>query len=70
MIDAMGRIRSLDLKKKPSISETIDWAKALIALQVESLSREAVLATLNVICKYREDHAHVRSEVNQVMNFG
>jgi hypothetical protein len=55
MITAMGRIRELDLKKKPSISETIDWANALISLQVETLSRDAVLSTLNVICKYRED---------------
>ena len=59
----------LDLKKIPSISETIDWAKALIHLQVESLSREAVLSTLNVICKYREDTECVRREVDQVVNF-
>jgi hypothetical protein len=65
----MARIRRLDLKKKPSISETLDWARALISLQLESLSREAVLATLNVICKYREDAERVRSEVDQVVNF-
>ena len=70
MISAMGRIRTLDLKKKPSISETIDWANALIALQVERLSREAVLATLNVICKYRRDHELVGREVDRVVNSG
>jgi len=69
MITAMERIRRLDLKKKPSISETLDWARALISLQLESLSREAVLATLNVICKYREDAERVRREVDQVVNF-
>jgi len=69
MIIAMERIRRLDLKKKPSISETLDWARALISLQLESLSREAVLATLNVICKYREDAERVRREVDQVVNF-
>jgi len=69
MIAAMARIRRLDLKKKPSISETLDWARALISLQLESLSREAVLATLNVICKYREDAERVRRAVDQVVNF-
>jgi len=69
MITAMERIRRLDLKKKPSISETLDWARALINLQLESLSPEAVIATLNVICKYREDAARVRREVDQVVNF-
>ncbi len=68
MVAAMGRIRALDLKKKPSISETLDWAQALISLQMEELSREAVLATLNVICKYREDAASVRREVDRVVN--
>lgn len=70
MIAAMGRIRQLDLKKKPSISETLDWARALISLQMETLSREAVLSTLGVICKYREDTECVRREVEQVLNFG
>jgi MoxR-like ATPase len=69
MITAMERIRRLDLKKKPSISETLDWGRALISLQLESLSQEAVIATLNVICKYREDAEQVRREVDQVVNF-
>jgi MoxR-like ATPase len=68
MVAAMVRIRRLDLKKKPSIAETLDWARSLISLQLEDLSREAVLATLNVICKYREDADRVRREVDQVVN--
>ncbi len=68
MVDAMGRIRQLELKKRPSISETLDWAQALLSLQMEDLSREAVLATLNVICKYREDAARVRRDVDRVVN--
>jgi len=70
MVLAMERIRRLDLKKKPSISETIDWAHALINLRMESLSKEAVLSTLNVICKYREDKERVQQNVDQVVNFG
>jgi MoxR-like ATPase len=70
MVAALGRIRALDLKKKPSISEALDWAQALVSLQVESLSREALLATLNVICKYREDARRVREEVARVVQAG
>jgi MoxR-like ATPase len=69
MVDAMTRIRRLDLKKTPSISETLDWAHALIALQVETLSPQAVTDTLNVICKHREDARQVRNQVKQVANF-
>jgi MoxR-like ATPase len=69
MIAAMARIRRLDLKKRPSISETLDWAGALISLQIETLTPEAVMATLNVICKYREDAEQVRREIDQVVNF-
>ncbi len=48
-------IRNLDLKKAPSVSETIDWARTLIALSVEDVD-EAVLAdTLHVLLKYQTD---------------
>jgi MoxR-like ATPase len=48
-------IRNLDLKKAPSVSETIDWARTLIALSVEDVD-EAVLAdTLHVLLKYQAD---------------
>ncbi len=67
MVAAMERIRKLDLKKKPSISETLDWAQALLSLQMEELSREAVLAALNVICKHREDAERVRRDVDRVV---
>ena len=69
MVDAMTRIRQLDLKKIPSISETLDWAHALVALQVETLSPRVVADTLNVICKHREDARQVRDQAKQVANF-
>lgn len=69
MVTAMARIRRLDLKKSPSISETLDWAHALIALQVETLSPQAVTETLNVICKHKEDARRVRDQARQVANF-
>ena len=66
MIAAMGRIRRLELKKKPSISETLDWARSLIALQLDTLSPEVVEATLGVICKHREDALRVAEESKTV----
>ncbi len=68
MVQAMACIRELDLKKKPSLSETLDWAQALISLQIDYISREALLATLNVICKYREDVEQVNRNVDKVLN--
>ena len=68
LIDAIGKIRDLDLKKKPCISETLDWAQSLITLQVEDLSPEIVSDTLNVICKYRVDVEQVREKLGKLVN--
>ena len=48
-------IRSLDLKKAPSVSETIDWARTLIALSVEDVDEEVLGDTLHVLLKYQGD---------------
>ena len=66
LVDAIGRIRALDLKKKPAISETLDWAHSLLALQVEDLSPEVLRATLNVVCKYRSDVQRVAEKADKV----
>jgi hypothetical protein len=68
LIDTIRKIRELDLKKKPCISETLDWAHSLIALQVEDLSPEVVTDTLNVICKYRTDVEQVKAKIEKLMN--
>jgi MoxR-like ATPase len=68
LIDAIGKIRDLDLKKKPCISETLDWAQSLITLQVEDLSPEVVSDTLNVICKYRADVEQVKEKLEELIN--
>jgi MoxR-like ATPase len=67
LVDAIRRIRQLDLKKKPAISETLDWAQALITLQAEDLSPEIVTDTLNVILKYRSDVEQVRDRLPTVL---
>ncbi len=68
LIDTIRKIRDLDLKKKPAISETLDWAQSLIALKVEDLSPEVVTQTLNVICKYRADTDQVKNTIEKIMN--
>ena len=66
IIASIRAIRSIDLKKKPAISETLDWAQALMALQVEDLSREVILNTLNVIVKHRSDADMVKTHIAQI----
>jgi len=66
LVDAIRGIRRLDLKKKPCISETLDWAQSLIALQVEDLSAQVLDQTLNVICKYRSDTEKVRQKLKTI----
>ena len=67
LVDTIRKIRDLDLKKKPCISETLDWAQSLLALQVEDLSPEIVADTLNVICKYRADLGQVAEKMEKIM---
>ena len=59
LADQIARIvrslRSLDLKKHPSISETIDWARTLVLLGIESVDAETAQATLHILLKYRSD---------------
>jgi MoxR-like ATPase len=60
IVTAINRVRTLDLRKRPSAGETIDWARALRALGVNELNREVVHATAGVIAKYAADEALVR----------
>lgn len=49
------KVRTANVRKPPSISETLDWALALVVLNAKSLSRDVLVATLNVLLKDRED---------------
>ncbi|MEC9466984.1 MAG: MoxR family ATPase [Actinomycetota bacterium] len=48
-------IRQLDLKKNPSVSETLDWARTLVLLGVDQITAETATETANVLLKYRTD---------------
>jgi MoxR-like ATPase len=67
LVDSIRRIRLLDLKKSPSISETLDWAQSLLALQISELTPEVISETLNVICKYQIDLEKVRKNINKII---
>ena len=59
-------IRALDLKKAPSISETIDWARTLLHLGVEKVTPDVVGGTLHVLLKYQRDIEKARKELTGV----
>ena len=60
-------LRSLDLKKTPAISETIDWAKSLLLLNAESLESDLVVNTLNVLLKFEEDIENTKSNLASIL---
>ena len=66
VVDAIGKIRSLDLKKAPSISETLDWAQSLALLNADVLTPELVASTLNLVLKYEGDIEKAKGHLAQI----
>lgn len=62
VVAAAQHLREADLFKPPGIAETIDWVRALIALDREHLDRDGLEETLGVVLKYRDDISHVREK--------
>lgn len=59
----VNAIRKLELKKAPSIAETLDWARALLRLGVKELDTPALRATLGLLLKHEEDRSRVEAKV-------
>jgi MoxR-like ATPase len=55
LVELIGEVRALDLKKPPSIAESIDWARALLLLGAEDIDSDVFKQTMNVIVKHRSD---------------
>lgn len=55
VVELVQSLRSLDLRKSPSISETLDWAKSLVTLNAESLDQETLETTMSVLLKHETD---------------
>ena len=60
-------LRTLDLRKPPSISETVDWARALILLHAKDLDPALVRDTLNVILKFEQDITAVEPQIVELL---
>jgi len=67
VVSVVQRIRQLDLKKTPSISETLDWAKALTLLNADRLDEHTVNDTLNTILKYEGDIRKAQDELKDYL---
>jgi len=66
VVRAVHMLRDLQLKKEPSISETLDWARALVILGVDDLTRDVAVDTLNFILKYEKDIEHARKNAKNI----
>jgi MoxR-like ATPase len=55
LVATIGRLRDLELKKAPSIAESVDWARTLVALEIGELDEKAIADTLGVVLKHASD---------------
>jgi MoxR-like ATPase len=63
LVRTAATLRTLELKKAPSVAETIDWARTLLALGIEALDETAIARTLGVVLKHNSDHARAAKEL-------
>jgi len=63
IVTFVQEVREMDLKKVPAVSETLDWAKALILLNAHNLETNIVRSTLNVLLKFQDDIEHIEPEI-------
>jgi len=63
VVDTVGRLRDLELKKAPSIAESVDWARTLVALEIGDLDERAVAATLGAVLKHASDQERAVKEL-------
>ena len=66
LVSFVHKLRELDLKKLPSVSETIDWARSLVLLNVKSLDANLVRETLNILLKFQSDIDSADSEIESL----
>ncbi len=64
LVRTVQALRSLELRKSPSVAETIDWARTLLALGLPTLDDAAVSATLGVVLKHAADQARAARELH------
>lgn len=67
LVYIIQEIRKLDLRKHPSISESIDWSKSLLHLSLTKIDIETINKTINVILKHNEDIITVKTELEKIL---
>ena len=67
LVHFVQSLRDIDLKKLPSISETVDWARAMVLLHADELDASLVRETLNVLLKFEDDIATAAPQVHEMV---
>ena len=67
IVNFVQAVRQMDLKKPPAVSETIDWARTVVLLNMSVLDAEFIRNTLNVLLKFRSDIENVEGEIARLM---
>src|SRR5690349_5337878 len=67
VVTTVQRIRGLELRKAPSISESLDWARSLVILNAEVLDRDLVESTLTMLVKHEKDLEWVKGALDKVL---
>ena len=70
LVELVAMVRELDLKKPPSIAESIDWARALLLLGADDIDGQLFTETLSIIVKHRTDLDVVAERVGVKLGFG
>ena len=63
LVKTVGLLRELELNKSPSVAETVDWARTLVALHLDTLDETVVAQTLGVVLKHSSDQERARREL-------
>ena len=67
VVAAVQKIRAMDLRKPPSVSESLDWARSLVILNAQTLDPAIVESTLTLLVKYEKDLERVRGALDKVL---
>jgi MoxR-like ATPase len=69
-VELVQSLRSMDLRKSPSISETLDWAKALVSLNAQNLDVNTLETTLSILLKHESDLRRTKQWLKQLPQSG
>jgi MoxR-like ATPase len=63
LVRIIGVLRGMQLKKVPSVAETIDWGRTVLALGMDTIDDELIAATLGVVLKHQSDQTKAAGEL-------